>query len=44
MDFVWSRTYRSRAGSNTAQGNNWDMSYNVRLAATTFGVDRALLR
>ncbi len=29
LDFVWSRTYRSRTGSNTSAGNNWDYSYNI---------------
>jgi RHS repeat-associated protein len=31
LDFVWARTYRSRTGSNTAMGNRWDFSYNIRL-------------
>ena len=31
MDFVWTRTYRSRWGPNTLQGNGWDFSYNVFL-------------
>ncbi|MBN2018890.1 MAG: RHS repeat protein [Sedimentisphaerales bacterium] len=29
LDFIWSRTYRSRTGSNTSTGNNWDYSYNI---------------
>ena len=29
MDFVWTRTYRSKIGPNTAQGNGWDFSYNI---------------
>ena len=32
LDFVWTRTYRSRTGSNTPQGNGWDFSYNVSLS------------
>jgi len=31
LDFVWARKYRSRVGPNTAQGNGWDFSYNVRV-------------
>ena len=29
LDFIWSSTYRSRTGSNTAMGNGWDFSYNI---------------
>ena len=29
MDFVWQRTYGSKVGPNTAQGNGWDFSYNL---------------
>jgi RHS repeat-associated protein len=29
IDFVWARKYRSRLGSDTAQGNGWDFSYNI---------------
>ncbi len=31
LDFVWARKYRSRVGPNTAQGNGWDFSYNIRI-------------
>jgi len=31
MDFVWNRTYRSKIGPNTPQGNGWDFSYNIFL-------------
>lgn len=31
MDFVWARKYRSKTGPMTAQGNNWDFSYNLFL-------------
>jgi anthranilate synthase/aminodeoxychorismate synthase-like glutamine amidotransferase len=31
FDFVWGRKYRSRYGPDTAQGNGWDYSYNIRL-------------
>lgn len=30
-DFVWARKYRSKIGPNTAQGNGWDYSYNIRI-------------
>lgn len=33
FDFICARKYRSRAGSNTLVGNNWDMSYNIRVEA-----------
>jgi YD repeat-containing protein len=29
LDFVWTRTYRSRAEATTAQGAGWDFSYSV---------------
>ncbi|MBK8269906.1 MAG: carboxypeptidase regulatory-like domain-containing protein [Planctomycetes bacterium] len=29
MDFVWGRHYRSKIGPVTAQGNNWDFTYNL---------------
>jgi YD repeat-containing protein len=32
LDFVWTRTYCSRTGTNTAQGQGWDFSYNVKLS------------
>ncbi|MCH6258917.1 DUF6531 domain-containing protein [Puniceicoccaceae bacterium K14] len=28
IDFVWSRTYGSKTGPNTPQGNGWDFTYN----------------
>ncbi len=31
MSFAWTRTYRSRTGSFTAQGPRWDFSYDVSL-------------
>jgi YD repeat-containing protein len=31
MNFVWGRTYRSRLGQNTEQGNGWDFSCNIYL-------------
>jgi RHS repeat-associated protein len=31
MDLVWTRSYRSRFGLNTALGNGWDFSYNIYL-------------
>jgi RHS repeat-associated protein len=34
FDFVWARTYGSRNGPNTPQGNGWDFSYNVRLESS----------
>jgi RHS repeat-associated protein len=34
FDFVWTRTYRSKVGPNTAQGNGWDFSYNVFVEPT----------
>lgn len=30
LDFVWTRTYRSRTGAPTSQGNRWSHSYDVR--------------
>jgi len=35
LDFVWTRTYRSRTGPTTEQGAGWDFSYNVRLDSLT---------
>ena len=29
LDFVWTRTYRSRTGRTTPMGVNWDHSYNL---------------
>jgi YD repeat-containing protein len=31
LDFIWARTYRSRTGPNTAMGNGWDYSCNIRI-------------
>lgn len=31
VNFEWVRTYRSRTGSNTAMGNNWNFPYNIYL-------------
>jgi YD repeat-containing protein len=31
MDLVWTRSYRSRFGLNTALGNGWDFNYNIYL-------------
>ena len=31
MDFVWALKYRSKVGTNTASGNRWDYSYNIRV-------------
>jgi RHS repeat-associated protein len=33
LDFIWSRKYRSKIGPNTVQGNGWDFSYNIFIAA-----------
>ena len=30
LDFVWARTYRSRTGTNTAMGQGWSHSYDIR--------------
>lgn len=38
IDFVWTRTYRSQSGPNTAQGNGWDFNYNLRLVPSGSGV------
>ncbi len=40
MDFVWTRTYRSKTGRYTVVGHNWDHSYNVGLYRT--GADLVL--
>lgn len=37
LDFLWARTYRSKNGPSTAQGEGWDFSYN--LSATQSGGD-----
>lgn len=39
LDFIWARTYRSRSGPNTAQGNRWDFSYNVSVASVAGGME-----
>lgn len=41
LDFVWSRTYRSRTGTYTRMGRNWTHSYDVGLYAE--GTDLVLL-
>ena len=41
IDFRWQRTYRSKTGPNTEQGNGWDHPYNIRLI--TAGGDLVLL-
>ena len=33
MDFLWARTYRSKAGQDTAIGNGWSFSYDIRVVA-----------
>ncbi|HJQ96701.1 MAG TPA: DUF6531 domain-containing protein, partial [Candidatus Polarisedimenticolaceae bacterium] len=38
FDFVWKRTYRSRTGSLTPMGYNWDFSYNRRIEVSTTGI------
>jgi RHS repeat-associated protein len=40
LDFKWVRTYRSRFGPDTEQGNGWDFSYNIRIEQS--GSDRTL--
>ena len=40
LDFVWTRTYRSRTGPDTAQGRGWDFSYNVSLTPQPDGTVR----
>ena len=39
LDFVWARTYRSRTGAATAQGNRWSHSYDVRCVQNSAGID-----
>lgn len=39
LDFVWGRKYRSRSGTNTAQGNRWDFSYNVCVRQVAGGME-----
>jgi len=38
MDFIWQRTYNSRHGPKTAQGNGWDFSYNIAMAKSGRGI------
>ena len=40
LDFAWTRTYRSRTGTNSVQGAGWDFSYNVSLALQPDGTAR----
>ncbi len=35
LDFTWVRKYRSKIGTNTVQGNNWDFSYNIYITKNT---------
>ena len=39
LDLVWSRTYRSRTGSNTVMGNRWDVSYNIHCSQNGPNID-----
>lgn len=34
LNFIWARTYRSKQGPSTAQGEGWDFSYNISAAQT----------
>lgn len=38
IDFVWRRTYGSKHGPNTAQGNGWDFNYNIQLQRSGSGI------
>jgi len=38
MDFIWQRTYNSRHGPKTPQGNGWDFSYNIAMAQSGRGI------
>ncbi|MBI3819718.1 MAG: hypothetical protein HY286_13565 [Planctomycetes bacterium] len=31
VDFVWTRTYRSKTGTATPQGNNWECAYGMHM-------------
>ncbi len=39
LDFVWTRTYRSRTGQDTAQGARWTHGYDVRCAQNGSAID-----
>lgn len=39
LDFVWTRTYRSRIGTDTPMGFGWTHSYDIRCAANGNGQD-----
>ena len=39
LDFVWGRKYRSFTGANTAMGNRWDFSYNIRCQQNGLDMD-----
>lgn len=39
LDVVWQRTYRSRTGQNTTQGQRWSHSYDVRCVMNGEHVD-----
>lgn len=41
LDFVWTRTYRSRTGTDTAQGTRWTHGYDVRCATNGAAIDVA---
>jgi YD repeat-containing protein len=38
LDFVWTRTYRSRTGINSTMGQGWSHSYDIRCVATSNSV------
>ncbi len=38
LDFVWTRTYRSRTGINSSMGQNWSHSYDIRTFVNNGGV------
>jgi YD repeat-containing protein len=39
LDFVWTRTYRSRTGQDTPQGTRWSHGYDVRCAPNGTALD-----
>ncbi|MDD2600720.1 MAG: DUF6531 domain-containing protein [Kiritimatiellae bacterium] len=39
LDFLWVRTYRSRTGAATVQGNRWSHSYDVRCVQNNNAID-----
>jgi YD repeat-containing protein len=38
LDFVWTRTYRSRTGPQTALGHRWDFSYDIACQTNNQGI------